>query len=657
MNHIKTSLLLLTLVASLSAQAKKITITVSEPGTLSQMLSAEKRHGLSELTLHGTLDGDDWLFLRSLMGVVRPGESQGKGLCRLDISDICFEPGKECIKGTKITRRDELPAWAFEDCRVGEVILPASALTIGHDCFQRSTVRHVVLPEGCTLAMDAFIHCPELREVVFPKQMLHLTSAFNDCAKLQRLEINDVEYISARAIHDCPQLREIIVRGDLGHIDGSYTIYNCPELRRIVFKGYVLSTGGSNECFPKCPKLREIVFEKAVLNTYFASLHEDDSVGCYRNKGIVFNSAHKEYIKPSDFSDTRRRAQACDVLSDMERTMHRITHEGCRFHFNNRFTSLMYSNALAVHHPTLAIKGLKAEVESGSPKTYELMQKGEYDYLAEHSDYAQLREQARLNADYIGLLRASNNFCNDTTQAMPQFTYDLNSPILARVRQELKLDSIAGTGDEVSRIKRVMYWLHDLIRHDGSSRWPDGSKVPYNAADLIAHALKEHRGYNCRFLAMILTDCYQALGMPARYLTCESRWKNDQDCHVITIVWSKQLHKWVWMDPSFAAYITDENGLLLHHGEVRERLATGQPLVLNPDANWNHTNIQTKDNYLETYMAKNLYTISCSIDSRPELESSNNPRRSVVLVPDGVPYKNGINYTTSDPNWFWQEVR
>lgn len=87
-----------------------------------------------------------------------------------------------------------------------------------------------------------------------------------------------------------------------------------------------------------------------------------------------------------------------------------------------------------------------------------------------------------------------------------------------------------------------MYWLHDEIRHDGSSPW--------------------------------------------------------SDYHVINIVWSDSLNKWVWMDPSFAASVTDENGLLLHPGEVRERLRRDLPVQLNEDANWNHETIQTVDCYL-----------------------------------------------------------
>lgn len=66
------------------------------------------------------------------------------------------------------------------------------------------------------------------------------------------------------------------------------------------------------------------------------------------------------------------------------------------------------------------------------------------------------------------------------------------------------------------------------------------------------------------------------------------------------------------MDPTFAAYVTDENGLLLHPGEVRRRMQHDQPLLLNSDANWNNEWPEEKEDYFDEYMAKNLYIMSAN---------------------------------------------
>ena len=107
------------------------------------------------------------------------------------------------------------------------------------------------------------------------------------------------------------------------------------------------------------------------------------------------------------------------------------------------------------------------------------------------------------------------------------------------------------------------------------------------------------------------------------------------------------------MDPSFAAFVTDEDGLLLHPGEVRQRLIDGRPLVLNEDANWNHRTQQTKEHYLEMYMAKNLYYLSAYLHNGFGIDQPGSSRETYYsLAPEGSepPYRPA----PSDEQWFWQ---
>lgn len=79
------------------------------------------------------------------------------------------------------------------------------------------------------------------------------------------------------------------------------------------------------------------------------------------------------------------------------------------------------------------------------------------------------------------------------------------------------------------------------------------------------------------------------------------------------------------------------------------------PLVLNADANWNNEFPETKEEYLDYYMAKNLYILQCvSLNqAEPEGESSHLPGRHMALVPQGISYPN-TDYTVTDEQWFWQ---
>lgn len=249
---------------------------------------------------------------------------------------------------------------------------------------------------------------------------------------------------------------------------------------------------------------------------------------------------------------------------------------------------------------------------------------------------------------------------------IPQFTYqDQNSPELKRIRTELKLDSIAGKGNELSQIFNLMHWVHDLVEHDGSSNNP----ALKNAVDLIKVCQSEKRGVNCRMMATILNECYLAMGIKSRYITCMPKETQFDDCHVINMVYSTELNKWLWMDPTFDAYVMDENGKLLGIQEVRERLVKGQPLVLNADANWNRTSLQTKEHYLDYYMAKNLYRLETPLNSMYNTETTEKGKEIIYveLLPlDGIEQnpqkvektgkKSGIKYITyktNNPNLFW----
>ena len=123
---------------------------------------------------------------------------------------------------------------------------------------------------------------------------------------------------------------------------------------------------------------------------------------------------------------------------------------------------------------------------------------------------------------------------------------------------------------------------------------------------------------------------------------------------IINSVWSEQLQKWIWIDPTNDAWVMDENGNLLSIAEVRERMINEQPLVLCETANWNHRERQTKEGYLYNYMAKNLYYFECNKHNQfnPESDYRENTAEYIYLVPVGFAYnKKGV--VTTDSDLFW----
>ena len=168
------------------------------------------------------------------------------------------------------------------------------------------------------------------------------------------------------------------------------------------------------------------------------------------------------------------------------------------------------------------------------------------------------------------------------------------------------------------------------------------------------------KGINCRQLAISLCEKYLSMGIPARYVTCMPGDPLDYDCHVINTVWSDQLQKWLYIDPTMDAWVMDENGTMLSIAEVRERLRNDLPLVLCETANWNHENQQTKEYYLDYYMSKNLYYFVCKKYSRfnPESDYRPNPaEEDIRLIPVGFVNNNWKCDTTNDPDFFWAKPK
>lgn len=300
-----------------------------------------------------------------------------------------------------------------------------------------------------------------------------------------------------------------------------------------------------------------------------------------------------------------------------------------------------------------ALNAFAKAVEYGWCDYSHARQDRDLDFIRTDPKFEELMQSIRDKGDFMYILQQSGgDVRGDSGLKAIHFTYmNPSDPNLEQVRRYFNLDSIAGTGDEISKIKNLMSWVHDVVRHDGNSDNPTSR----NAIDMVELCWEENRGINCRMMAQILNECYLAMGFKSRFVTCMPK-VYESDCHVINVVYSDSLRKWVWMDPTFNAWVTDETGVLLGIAEVRERLGRGLPLVLNEEANWNHEVKQTREKYLENYMAKNLYYLVCPLRSEFNAETNYAGKdRSpyVALIPHGYQPDDRPEFLTFDDEWFW----
>ena len=273
-----------------------------------------------------------------------------------------------------------------------------------------------------------------------------------------------------------------------------------------------------------------------------------------------------------------------------------------------------------------------------------------FDNIRNNQRFIALMESISEN-DYISILRQAGKFQSADTTGLPRFTYEAStSNNLRNVRGFFKLDSIAGDGDEISKILNLMKWVQTNIHHDGRNN----DLYEFTSIDIYNYHKSTGKGVNCRHLAIVLNEMYLAMGFKSRWVSCHSK-EESNTYHVINSVYSTTLKKWLWMDPTMNAYLKDENGNLLNIEEVRERLIDNRPLVLNDDAKLIYQNKQTKEGYINSWMSKYLYWFYCPIDNRFNPESNTN-QTYISLCPLGYkPSSSNVRMVvTHDAAYFWE---
>jgi hypothetical protein len=316
-----------------------------------------------------------------------------------------------------------------------------------------------------------------------------------------------------------------------------------------------------------------------------------------------------------------------------------------------------------------ALANLKKAIDAGYNDYGHVQLDTDLDNIRNEKEFLELNKKLKSTGDHLSILKRAGKYNLSDNRPLPAFSYQASdNPNLVALRKGFNLDSIAGQGSDVLQILNLMHWIHDLVPHDGMN----GNPEVKNALSMLEVCKKDKRGLNCRGLALVLNECYLSMGIKSRVVTClpKDSLKIDQDCHVINSVYSESLKKWLWIDPTFDAYVMNEKGEMLSIEEVRERLISDKTLILNPDANWNNQSTQTKENYLENYMAKNLYILQRTASSEYNMETNSEGKtyNYIELLPldyfNQEPQKDEdkreesntlwITYKTNNPSLFWE---
>ncbi len=242
------------------------TITVFEPGVLSQAISEEEKYAIKELKIIGPLNGDDIRLIREMAGIDIDDHATEGVLTYLDISEATIVEGGGPYFNHGIddfTSNNDIGMNMFSGTKLQNIILPNSVTSIGNNAFRAcSSLTSTNIPDGVTSIGDhAFNGCSLLEKVTISSQSA-LTSigdlAFWGCSSLTSINIPDgVTSIGRSAFYECSLLESVTIslQSALTSIDNS-TFQECSSLTSIIIPDGVVSIGG--QAFLGCSLLANV---------------------------------------------------------------------------------------------------------------------------------------------------------------------------------------------------------------------------------------------------------------------------------------------------------------------------------------------------------------------------------------------------------------
>lgn len=222
-NHKSILLLVILLLQVSGIAASRKDVIVKTPGTLKTLISDSEKYEITDLKIGGNLNAEDLIMLRDMAGCNK-NENYTKGqLKHIDMTDVTIVADKKTYTENgdiSYIYETTFPEYMFSKCRIEKIKLPKGIKSIGKMAFMQSALKEITLPEDIILEDGAFQSCRNLSKITFPSYTKEINyKCFAGCSKLKKIVINNIGYIASRAFAQIDNVKEITIRGVLGHAD------------------------------------------------------------------------------------------------------------------------------------------------------------------------------------------------------------------------------------------------------------------------------------------------------------------------------------------------------------------------------------------------------------------------------------------------------
>ncbi len=236
MNHSKTLLLTLLSLTLPWASVLAESVTLTEPGTLSESVS--EIAGATQLSVTGPMNAVDFQFISNEM----------QSLAKLDLSkaSISAYSGTPLRSGRTDFAANTLPAYSLAGSKLTEIKLPSSLTTIGEGALSSTPIENLSIPAGVTtIESGAFNSCTKLKTVTVPAAVTVMGDrVFASCASLTTATLQIAE-LPDHTFEMCTSLEKVNQPSGGFSSIGESAFRGCTALSSFTFGTSLASIGNS----------------------------------------------------------------------------------------------------------------------------------------------------------------------------------------------------------------------------------------------------------------------------------------------------------------------------------------------------------------------------------------------------------------------------
>lgn len=229
--------------------------------------------------------------------------------------------------------------------------------------------------------------------------------------------------------------------------------------------------------------------------------------------------------------------------------------------------------------------------------------------------------------DDINIL-SSNNIYSRSEQHPINFSYSFSDYRLKELRELYSLDSIAGNGNDFTKMLKITFWLASVLKFGNATETNS-----FHALEILYKT--QHNGFtsNCFIAATVLTECFLSMGVTARMIRCLPIDLRYDECHCMVMAFIKEYNKFIAFDAAMGGCYFNNHGIPLGIPDIRDSLISNDSILLRGIFSTDFTKNITH------YLAKNMVRFQCHLETRYGNEIKNTHDTVINLNPTTIRLK------------------